>query len=97
MKKDKECTVYNKEKEFKERCGELLEQIHLLCYDMNIPFYFTAAVKNDANGTVYVRDVVSPHPKDIVLYDDQIRKHILVAAGFDIELRPDYGSAPAEE
>ena len=56
----------------------------MLCSIHRIPFFWTAAVKNDGEGTTYIRNAAAPASRNINLVDDQISKHLGVCAGFNI-------------
>lgn len=81
---DKELTKYDKVESFNKECKPLLEKLALHCSLNNIPFFFTAAVKNDEKGTLYQSDIVGVGSKNLTLKDDKISKHIAVQSGFDV-------------
>ena len=84
MTKNNDITKYDKRDNFENDCRELLEKLILQCSLNNIPFFFTAATKNDEHGTVYESDLVGVGSKSIKLKDDKISKHIAVQTGFDV-------------
>lgn len=81
---EKELTKYDKVKNFEKECKPLLEKLALYCSLNDIPFFFTAAVKNDEKGTIYKSDIVGVGSKNIKLKEDNISKHIAVQSGFDV-------------
>ena len=84
MNKNNDITKYDKSDNFEKDCRELLEKLILKCSLNNIPFFFTAATKNNEHGTVYESDLVGVGSKSIKLKDDKISKHIAVQTGFDV-------------
>mgnify|MGYP001749655179 CR=1 FL=1 len=52
--------VFDKTEIFQRECERLLDELTLLCSIHRIPFFWTAAVKNDEEGTVYVRNAAAP-------------------------------------
>ena len=76
--------VFDKTEIFKRECERLLDELTLLCSIHRIPFFWTAAVKNDSEGTTYIRNAAAPASRNINLVDDQISKHLGVCAGFNI-------------
>lgn len=76
--------VFDKTEIFKRECERLLDELTLLCSIHRIPFFWTAAVKNDSEGTTYIRNAAAPSSRNINLVDDQISKHLGVCAGFNI-------------
>ena len=80
----REVDVFDKEKVFEEKCGQLLRDLVHACSLEKIPFFFTACVKNSFDGSVFVNDAVNTGSRDIHLCDDQIANHMAVARGFDV-------------
>lgn len=76
--------VFDKTEIFNRECDKLLDELTLLCSIHRIPFFWTAAVKNDENGTEYIRNAAAPASRNINLVDDQISKHLGVCAGFEL-------------
>jgi hypothetical protein len=76
--------VFDKTEIFNRECDRLLDELTLLCSIHRIPFFWTAAVKNDENGTEYIRNAAAPASRNINLVDDQISKHLGVCAGFEL-------------
>ena len=67
--------AFDKTEIFQRECERLLDELTLLCSIHRIPFFWTAAVKNDEEGTA---------SRNIHLIDDQISKHLGVCAGFNL-------------
>lgn len=80
----KQLTHYDKKMVFDKEVQPLVEKIESICRTNNIPFFFTAAVKNDGNDTEYVSRTLSALPMDIYLKNDRLINHIKVAAGFEV-------------
>lgn len=78
-----EIYKFNKEKEFEKDCKPILDKLRLICSLYDIPFFWTACVKNDEKGSVYQNEIVGNLSRGINLKDDQISKHISVCMGFD--------------
>lgn len=69
----------DKKKELDRRMTELLE----FCQGNKIPMFATVAIANDEHETQYENIVYGNMSHDIELKDDRIRKHMLIAKGFD--------------
>lgn len=78
----KELTIFDKEKEFNDECKLLLDELVQKCRESQIPFFFSAAIKNDEEETIYINDGVMTGSSGIVLLNDQIKRHMAVAGGF---------------
>lgn len=77
-------TVYDKEKEFDKDCRERLEELRSYCVLHNIPFYFTACIKNNEEESVYVSEGSLTGSSGIKLKNDRLKKHLLVGLDFDV-------------
>lgn len=64
----------------KGRVMELLE----ICQQYQIPMFVSIAVDDDGNVTQYFNQMYSSKAHNILLSDDQIEKHVLVAGGFSV-------------
>ena len=85
MAKEKETpTIYQKEKEYREKIAPLLKEIKIQCELNKIPFFFIAAVANSEKGTKYVRDGLMTGSHSIHLANDEFEKHLGVCCGFDV-------------
>lgn len=78
---------FDKKAIFESKCRDLLNELVLRCSIYRIPFFWTAAVANNSEGTEYIRDAVGIASRKITLADDQISKHLAVSAGFDVTNR----------
>ena len=77
-------TKFDNEEYFNEELKKQLDDIVFQCKNRHIPFFYSACVANDENGSKYVSDVVSPGGRSVTLKDDRISKHLAVATGFDV-------------
>lgn len=55
-----------------------------ICQIYHAPMYATVAIKNSEKDTIYNNIVYSATAHQIVLKNDRIRKHMLIAAGFPV-------------
>ena len=63
---------FDKEKEYKELCKKFkIEDFIEECRSEKIPFFITACVKNDENGSTYLSDASATGSRNIELKDDQ--------------------------
>jgi len=79
--------------ELESLCVQLLE----FCHIHELPMFFTAAVKGNNDVTEYKRITYGPDSHNINLKDNQIRKHILVADGFEVVPPRDFVSFDTRE
>ncbi len=75
--------TYNPHQEDLKKIKAMLNEVLLSCQICNIPFYAAIAEADDGKSTSYARYVHSAGANHISLSDDQIRKHILIANGFE--------------
>lgn len=61
-----------------------LNELFLHCQAYNIPMFGTIAVSDTGETTYYINSAFSAAGHLINLKDDQIRKHMLVANGFEV-------------
>ena len=79
--KDNYYTLDHAQKEqIESRLRDLLE----VCQLYGVPVYATAAIENNEEDTVYNRIIYSAQAHQMKLTNDQIRKHMLVANGFEV-------------
>lgn len=71
---------------FDKSIAPLLAQIDEICENYHIPYFFSAAVANTAQNTAYENRVRNPAAMKLALHEDQIIKHVEVAAGFQVIL-----------
>lgn len=74
--------IFDKEDVFNKKCKEKLDELIELLEEEQIPCFFSIAVKNDDKGTKYINSGVMTGSNAINLKDDQIKRHLAVAAGF---------------
>lgn len=80
----KKITKFDKKEYFKRECQPLLNDLVNKCSVHDLPFFFSACVESTENETVYIADGVMTGSKDIVLFDDRIKRHMLVQSGLDV-------------
>lgn len=82
MMKNNDFEMTNEQKiELEKKFRELLE----ICQINRTPFFATCAISNDDQQTKYMSVVYSAQSHSILLTDDRIRKHMLIAnGGFDV-------------
>lgn len=68
-----------KKNELNKRMTDLLE----FCQGNKIPMFATVVISNSKEKTEYENIVYGNKSHDLELKDDRIRKHILVAKGFE--------------
>lgn len=75
---------FDKREEFEKNCRSHLEEIRSWCILYGIPFYFSACVKNDDKGSVYINEAALTSTTGVKLTNDQLKKHLLVGLDFDV-------------
>lgn len=75
-------TIYDKSELFEEKVRPLMKQITDICRTNSIPFFFSAAVKNQVDDTKYENIALTALPMGIYLKNDQLVEHIKVSSGF---------------
>lgn len=96
-KTDRNLTVYDAEKTYKDKIEPLVEEIKKTCAIEKIPFFFTCAVKNDADGTKYVNDGVLTGSYGISLETDHFPPILGVMNGARIIFSTDEDEELPEE
>ena len=79
-----ELTKYELSQELQNQINEIFTTLLEICQIYNIPMYATVATKNTDEKTEYKSVILNPASHEIKLYDDQIRKNMLVANGFSV-------------
>lgn len=69
----------NAKKEINEALKNLLE----LGQVYQVPLYACVVTENSENGTIYDSVVLNASSHEVELKDDKIRRHMLIADGFD--------------
>lgn len=77
-------TEFDKRTEFETKAEPLLQELVKVCKFYEIPLFITACPESECAKTWYRNYHVSTTINHQILQDDQIRKHILVANGFDV-------------
>ena len=73
---------FNKKNTYDEKVKPILNELAKVCDEEEIPFFFTAAVENNDNDTVYKSEVRISEIYGYSLTVDQIAKHTNVTKGF---------------
>lgn len=81
MSSEKELSIYDASKEYRDKIQPLVEEIKKICTIDNIPFFFSCAVKNSDKGTDYENDGVLTGGFGISLYDDKFPQFLGVMNG----------------
>lgn len=68
---------------FEKEVAAKMQEIKILCNRARIPFFFTACVKNDKEGSVYKSTMIGKSRFPINLTEDKITKCLSIMAGFD--------------
>ena len=61
--------------------GKVIELLQL-CNKYRMPMFVAIAVKNDEDGTEYMKEMFSSASNDIMLKDDYIRNFVNITNGF---------------
>ena len=78
----KKTTPYDKTKEYDKYIREKVEELRMLCYDNDIPMFFTAAVQNSDSGTIYESAMVNDDVRGLVLKKDRISDMVKILNDF---------------
>lgn len=70
--------------EVKEKIHEHILALQELAQIHHIPLFFTIAVENNEEETVYDKGVLTSQSLGVRLTNDTIRKHLLVEAGYEL-------------
>lgn len=76
-------TEFDKTKEFENKIEPMIRELIKTCKFYEVPLFVTACTKSEKEKTSYRNFHVSTAINNQNLTDDQIRKHILIANGFD--------------
>lgn len=69
--------------ETKEQVDDALRNLLEICQINNLPMYACVAIDNSGDTTEYDSVVHNTTSHDVVLKNDRIKKHMLIADGFD--------------
>ena len=72
---------YNMQSLYTSKILPHINEIKKICKINNLPFFFSAAVKNEKGKTKYVNDGVLTGSNSIGLYNDMFEKFLLVMHG----------------
>lgn len=75
-------TPYDKQKVYDEIIREKAEELRDLCYEHDIPVFFTAAVRNTAKDTLYESFMITDDTKGLKLKNDHIADMVKVLNNF---------------
>lgn len=81
----KKPTIYNKEEIYKKEIVPLIDQIKKIAGLNDLPFFICVAIANTEKHTTYRYDGVLTGYLGFNLADDQFKKHLCVANGFDVK------------
>ena len=78
-------TVFKLTQDQKKQLDDKLQELLELCQIFRVPMFASCAVVNENKETEYINIVYSAQSHAIRLYDDKIRKHLLLAnENFDV-------------
>ena len=75
-------TKYDKTREYASEIEEKVTELIQLCNRERLPMFLAIAVKNDEEGTEYVKEMFSSASNNIYLKEDYIPRFINVTNGF---------------
>lgn len=76
--------LYKPESEGISKAQEKVMELLEICQQYQIPMFVSIAADDDGNETQYFNQMYSSKAHNILLSDDQIEKHVLVAGGFSV-------------
>ena len=82
--KHSSVTVFDKTKKYDIFIRPRMEELSILCNALEIPYFASFCTLNDEFRSTYLSSSGSPGLRNIVLSCDEIRKHELVAIGYEI-------------
>lgn len=76
-------TNFDKTEFYEQEIKEKLIEIKRICNRNQIPFYFSACIKNtEEDGSVYINEMINAKTNNIVLRDDKFPDYLNVFNGF---------------
>lgn len=81
MANNNRVDVYDKSEVYEKKIKPLINELVNVCSINRIPLYVTVAPVNTETGTTYHNDGVMTGSREIHLYDDKIKHHMLVSGG----------------
>lgn len=76
--------LYKPEKDGTKIAEEKIMELLEICQQYQIPMFVSIAADDDGNETQYFNQMYSAKANNILLSDDQIERHVLVAGGFSV-------------
>jgi hypothetical protein len=80
-----EPTIIHKKEVYEEEIAPLVKRLNLLLRAHGIPYFFSACVENDENGSEYVHDGNLCGSNGIALHDDKITDFLRILCGFRVK------------
>ena len=74
---------FDKRKLYEEQIESKVIELKQLCHMHKIPLFISLCLANNAQETIYEKEMVSSATCNYELTDDQIIKHVNVTLGFD--------------
>lgn len=74
--------LYNPENEGVKKAKDKIIELLEICQQYQIPMFVSIAADDDGNETTFFNQMYSARAHNILLSDDKIEKHVLVAGGF---------------
>lgn len=83
--------------EAREKLQKITNALMEFCSIYRLPMFVSIVVKNDTQNTEYNNTVYSPQAHNIILKNDRIRKHMLIANDFEAVPGREYMSLDMDE
>lgn len=80
---EKEITEYSVSEEGYEEVDGAMKKLLEICQIYRLPMFISVAVANSESGTEYDRIIYTAQSHQMRLTNDEIRKHMLISAGFE--------------
>lgn len=74
--------LYNPENEGVKKAKDKIIELLEICQQYQIPMFVAIAEDDDGNETKFYNQMYSARAHNILLTDDKIEKHVLIAGGF---------------
>ena len=82
-------TIFDKKKEYQTSIAPLVKKLDTLCKELDIPYFFSAAVAGNEEDTEYANECRSPLTMELYLKNDLIVDHLKVCSGFRVIIPDD--------
>lgn len=79
----KQIDIYDYKEVYEEEILPHIKEVMRVCRQYRIPVFLTIPIQNKENETTYETEILTPGSEGICLYQDNIRKIVMVQA--DIE------------